>query len=43
MGEVLPGDRYMKDHSGGGESLPPRKGRMGVQGRWSTGMGSNCH
>lgn len=33
MGEVtVAGDRYMKDHSRDGESLAPRKGRMGIQG-----------
>ena len=34
IGEVIvSGDRYMKDHSRHGESLAPREGRMGVQGR----------
>lgn len=41
MGEILPGDRYMKDHFGGGESLASRKGRMRVWERWNNiGMGS---
>ena len=30
MDTVLPGDRCVKGHSGGGESLAPRKGRMEV-------------
>lgn len=32
MGEILPGDRYMKDHSGDGESLASRKGGIGSSG-----------
>ena len=42
MGEVtVAGDRYRKDHSRDGESLAPRKERMGVQGSQnSIGMGS---
>lgn len=45
MSEVVTvGDRYMKDSSRGGDLFVPRKGRTGVQARWSSiRKGSRWH